>query len=249
MRSLLFITFLFFASIPLEAGEIRLSDLDREIIEFFETEHFDAPDYPDLESLHNKLRWYWGLGQKARPALMYLLTEKYDGNLENMKRAIDALSAMDGDRSDVLNHVRTNLPGMIDSEEIYEKSNYINSCLGALGRHGSPEDMDLIRTFLDYQDYIVKTMAENQLIHIQQRIDAGEFDEPKTRREPGSGALDENNEKPSESVSGADDDEKPAKNEESDSTTGWALAALVGLLAMVLLGWWRLRIARRSNNQ
>jgi hypothetical protein len=233
---------LFFSGLlPLEAKEKQLSELDKEIIKFFREGEIgaDGADYPDLETYHEKLSWYWGQGQKARPALMYLLTEVYEGDFANMSRAMDALWSMDGDRADILAYVRERLPNLRDPEKLQGKYGHIQVSLGVLGRFGYPVDMELIRSFLNHPDVLVRSSAMTQERLLQSRIDAGEFEKSPTRREKPSNATEVNHQESPDH--GADRIENSdGEKIENHVNIGLILVVLAAFLAATLFLWKKL---------
>lgn len=249
MKITLFGILFFSILLPLRAGGEKLSELDKEIIKLFREGEIGTGgvDYPDLETYHEKLKWYWGQGQKARPALMYLLTEVYEGDFSNMSRAMDALCSMDGDRADILAYARERLPKLTGPENMQGKYGHIQVSLGVLGRFGYPVDMELIRAFLNHPDVLVRSSAMTQQRLLQSRIDAGEFDKPDTRRKPPSNALEENHQE--SSVPAAGDDEKLDRKNENAVSIGLILVVLFASLAVALFLWKKLRMADNGAGQ
>jgi hypothetical protein len=243
MRIIILVILFFSSLLHLGAGEEQLSELDKEIIKFFREEEIGtgATDYPDLKTYYEKLDWYRDQGQKARPALMYLLTEFYEGDFHNMSRTMKALFTMDGDRSDILDYVRNKLPEIDGLEDTPGKSGYIQVSLLVLGKFGTQEDMELTRAFLNHPDVLVRSTAMTQQRNLQARIDAGEFDKPDNRRKPGSNAS-EGNHQESSDLGSSDDDKTDGKNE-IDSKIGLILGVLAAFLAVALFLWKKLRTA------
>jgi hypothetical protein len=247
---IIILVILFFSSLlHLGAGEEQLSELDKEIIKLFREGEIGTggTDYPDLKTYYEKLDWYRDQGQKARPALMYLLTEVYEGDYPNMARTMGALFSMDGDRADVLAYVRERLPKMKDIEVASRHIGYIRASLRVLAKFGSPADMELIHSFLDHPDVLVRSGAMTQQRNLQSRIDAGEFDKPDNRRKPGSNAS-EGNHQESSDLGSSDDDKTDGKNE-IDSKIGLILVVLAAFLAVALFLWKKLRTAGNVSGQ
>lgn len=247
MKTILF-GILVFSSLPaFGAGEKQLSELDKEIIGFFREEEIGTGgiDYPDLKTYYEKLDWYWGQGQKARPALMYLLTEIYEGDFPNMARTIAALSKMDGDRSDILSYVRERLPKMTDIEVTSTHIGYIGASLRVLAKYGQPSDMELIRSFLNHPDVVVRSGAMTEQRNLQSRIDAGEFDKPKVRRKPLSNRAGQNHQE--SSVPDVAHNEKTIKENRNNPKIGFFLFLSASFLAVALFFWKWPRKKRTSN--
>jgi hypothetical protein len=249
MKTIIYCLFLLLNLVFVHAGEEQLSELDEEIIRFFREGEVGtrAIDYPDLETYYEKLDWYWGQGQKARAALMYLLTEVYEGDFRNMSRATDALCAMDGDRSDILAYVRERLPKINDSKDAPGKFGHIQVSLGVLGEFGNPEDMELIRVFLSHPDVLVRSTAMTQERLLQSRIDAGEFNKPDDRRTSDFNVTEENYQKSS--------DPRPFNHSKSDEKNdvdlnlGLIFIILTAFLAVLLFIWKKLKTANNRPPQ
>lgn len=236
MNPIFILLLFFFSALTLRAEEVRLTELDEKVIEVFDEygHGWEPVRYPKEHPYWKELQWYRDQGDKVRPGLMYLLTETYKGDFTKMSKVVAGLETTPGDPSDVLNYTRIHLPVMLDTEQAYGKSGYIQSCLHVLSKFGGPEDMRLINLFLDYHDVTVRSTAMTQAKNLQDRIDAGEFEKPKVRRKPLSNASIANHEEKSGTPRSPNHENISSQN--SAPMYGWILVTLI-LLAVALIGW------------
>lgn len=149
-----------------------LSEYDKKIISFIKKEghSMDAPTYPEGHQYWKDLKWYRAQGRQVRPALIYLLEYDYAGDWPKMHDVMNGLTYISGDQSDLVTHIRKQLPKLINIKD--ETSlGYIQESIEILAKHGDVHDLSLMGKFQDVDDKIVKFKINQSIQKLSERLE------------------------------------------------------------------------------
>ncbi len=158
----------------LKAAEDRreLTDYDHKVIEQFKKYgHMSGGvGYPEDHQYWKDLKWFHDQGDKVRPGLMYLLDHEYMGQWNQMRDVMSGLGKRrNEDQSDLVEHIRRNLPQFVES---MEKGNegYVYTSLGYLSQYGDASDISLMEKFAEIGGEIERLHTRQDIRKLKDRL-------------------------------------------------------------------------------
>lgn len=237
---ILIIACAFFPALEEAKGEHELTDYDRRVIDFAKKHgHYtDHPGYPEGHQYWRDLVWFHNAGDKVIPGLMYLLENEYKGQWNKMRDVISTLGNRHRkDRSDLLRHIRKNLPQFVEEVNTHN-GGYIYTSLRCLSQHGDASDIPLMEKFAKIGNEIEKLHTRQDIQKLKDRL-AKEKELSKIRDNRGNRleSADADNKIGSSPV--PSNASKPASTAEADETPLWRkwpiMLAVLFVLSAVLV--------------
>ena len=148
-----------------------LKSYDQKVVDFYkEHGHYtDHPGYPEGHQYWKDLAWFREQGDKVRLGLMYLLEHEYKNQWEKMSDVMCGLSHASGDKSDLIEHIRKNLPNLIGDEE-GEKHGYKHTSIRFLAQYGNATDIPLLEKFLDAEGILPQAHVKASIKKLKNRL-------------------------------------------------------------------------------
>lgn len=133
----------------LEAAKEKheLSSYDHKVIEHYKKYgHMSGGvGYPEGHQYWKDLKWFHNQGDKVISGLMYLLEHEYRGQWDKMNDVMSGLgNPHREDRSDLIEHIRKNLPQLVGNEE-RKKHRYKHNSIDLLVQYGDASDLPPVR--------------------------------------------------------------------------------------------------------
>ena len=170
-KMFLMLCFIFCLDIGIAQEATPLCGYDQKIIAFYrEHGHYtDHPGYPENHKYWEELRWFRAQGIKVRPGLVYLLENEYKGQWEKMSDVMSGLSQASGDKSDLVGHIRKNLPDLIGNEE-RQKDGYVHKSIRFLAQYGNATDLPLLEKFLNVEGELPQFHIRKSIQKLKTRL-------------------------------------------------------------------------------
>lgn len=158
----------------LKAAEDKreLTDYDYKVIEQFKKYgHMSGGvGYPENHQYWKDLKWFHDQGDKVRPGLMYLLEHEYKGQWNQMRDVMSGLgNRRDEDQSDLVEHVRRNLPQFVDKVK-NDNRGYVYKSLRYLSEYGDASDIPLMEKFAEIGGEIERLHTRQDIRKLKDRL-------------------------------------------------------------------------------
>lgn len=173
---ILIVVCVFCSALGAAKDENELTNYDHKVIEQFKKYgHMSGGvGYPEGHQYWEDLKWFYAQKEKVRPALMYLLEHEYKGQWEKMSDVMNGLGNREQeDQSDLVAHIRKNLPKLIDNED-RQKNRYKHKSIRFIVEYGDASDLPLLEKFLNVEGELPKFHVKKNIQKLKDRLARGE---------------------------------------------------------------------------